>query len=44
MMSLALLFAAIILLSMIIQIALPNLLRPDNLFSVTIAPESRQHP
>jgi uncharacterized membrane protein len=44
MVSLALIFAAIILLSMIIQIALPNLLRPDNLFSVTIAPESRQHP
>jgi uncharacterized membrane protein len=44
MVSLALPFAAIILLSTIIQIALPNLLRPDNLFSVTIAPESRQHP
>jgi uncharacterized membrane protein len=44
MVSLALPFAAIILLSMTIQIALPHLLRPDNLFSVTIAPESRQHP
>jgi uncharacterized membrane protein len=44
MMSLALPFAVIILLSMIIAIALPDLLRPDNLFSVTIAPESRHHP
>jgi uncharacterized membrane protein len=44
MVSLALPFAGIILLSMTIEIALPNLLRPDNLFSVTIAPESRQHP
>jgi uncharacterized membrane protein len=44
MVSLALPFAGIILLSMTIQLALPHLLRPDNLFSVTIAPESRQHP
>lgn len=44
MVSLALPFAGIILLSMTIQIALPNLWRPGNLFSVTIAPESRQHP
>ncbi|MFL5657576.1 MAG: hypothetical protein ACJ8CB_25770 [Ktedonobacteraceae bacterium] len=44
MVSLSLPFTAIILLGMIIEIALPNLLRPDNLFSVTIAPESRHHP
>jgi uncharacterized membrane protein len=44
MVNLALPFAAIILLGMIIAIALPNFLRPDNLFSVTIAPESRHHP
>ncbi|SRR6266566_316999 len=44
MVSLSLPFAVIILLSMIIQIALPNLLRPDNLFSVTIAEEARHHP
>jgi uncharacterized membrane protein len=44
MVSLALPFAAIILLSMTIQIALPNLWRPDNLFSVTIAEDARQHP
>jgi len=44
MVSLALPFAGIILLSMTIQLALPHLLRPDNLFSVTIAEESRQHP
>lgn len=44
MVSLALPFAVIILLSMTIQIALPNLLRPDNLFSVTIAEDARQHP
>jgi uncharacterized membrane protein len=44
MVSLALPFAAIILLSMIIQTALPNLLRPDNLFSVTIAEDARHHP
>ncbi len=44
MVSLALPFAAIILLSMTIQLALPHLLRPDNLFSVTIAEDARQHP
>ncbi len=44
MVSLSLPFAAIILLSMIIEIALPNLLRPDNLFSVTIAEDARHHP
>jgi len=44
MVSLSLPFTAIILLGMIIEIALPNLLQPDNLFSVTIAPESRHHP
>jgi uncharacterized membrane protein len=43
MVSLALPFAAIILLSMTIQIALPNLWRPDNLFSVTIAEDARHH-
>jgi len=44
MVSLALPFAGIILLSMTIQLALPHLLRPDNLFSVTIAEDARQHP
>jgi uncharacterized membrane protein len=44
MVSLAFPFAAIILLSMIVQLALPDLLRPDNLFSVTIAQDARQHP
>jgi uncharacterized membrane protein len=44
MVSLALPFAAIILLSMTIQIALPHLWRPDNLFSVTIAEDARHHP
>jgi uncharacterized membrane protein len=44
MVSLALPFGAIILLSMTIQIVLPNLLRPDNLFSVTIAEDARQLP
>lgn len=44
MLSLSLPFAAIILLGMILAIALPNFQRPDNLFSVIIAPESRHHP
>ncbi|HLW01918.1 MAG TPA: DUF5808 domain-containing protein [Ktedonobacterales bacterium] len=42
--SLALPFEVIILLLMLFQMALPSLQRPDNLFSVTIAPESRRHP
>jgi uncharacterized membrane protein len=44
MLALSLGFAAIIILITILEMSLPNLWRPDNLFSVTIAPDSRQHP
>ncbi len=43
-MNLPLVIAAIIMVSMVVEMALPNFLRPDNLFSVTISPESRRHP
>jgi uncharacterized membrane protein len=44
MVSLLLTGAVIILLSTSVSIALPHLQRPDNLFSVTIAQDTRHHP